>query len=137
MLSNARPGSNQSAVGAVVAREESLCNNVNALRVFVYDAARPCNIPGMSPAAGPRLTGLQRQVLYFYRRVIRTAKTLPQPVRGETLQYARSEFERYREVDKKNYQLVEHLMRKGGRQLELAKDKNVSGISFRQLRKSA
>ncbi|KAK9861583.1 hypothetical protein WJX84_006370 [Apatococcus fuscideae] len=129
MLSNARPGSNQSAVGAVVAREESLCNNVNALRVFVYDAARPCNIPGMSPAAGPRLTGLQRQVLYFYRRVIRTAKTLPQPVRGETLQY--------REVDKKNYQLVEHLMRKGGRQLELAKDKNVSGISFRQLRKSA
>ncbi|KAK9826020.1 hypothetical protein WJX74_005984 [Apatococcus lobatus] len=91
----------------------------------------------MSPAAAPRLTGLQRQVLFFYRRVIRTVRTLPRAERGDISRYARNEFERYRDVDKKNYQLVEHLMRKGARQLELATDKNVSGISFRQLQQPA
>lgn len=53
------------------------------------------------------------------------------------LKQALHPFCRYREVDKKNYQLVEHLMRKGARQLELATDKNVSGISFRQLQRPA
>ncbi|DBA90983.1 hypothetical protein WJX79_010971 [Trebouxia sp. C0005] len=80
----------------------------------------------------PRLSGLQRQVLSLYRTVLRTA-------RGKGLQadpiarFARTEFEsvthcRHRQVDKKNYQLIEHLMRKAKRQLAMVQQKEVTGV---------
>lgn len=69
----------------------------------------------------------QRQVLSLYRTVLRTA-------RGKDLQadpianFARTEFERHRQVDKKNYQLIEHLMRKAKRQLAMVQQKEVTGV---------
>lgn len=41
---------------------------------------------------------------------------------------ARAEFDRYRGVDRKNYQLIEHLMRKAKRQLAMVDQKQVTGI---------
>ena len=35
---------------------------------------------------------------------------------------------RHRQVDKKNYQLIEHLMRKAKRQLAMVQQKEVTGV---------
>ncbi|BDA42309.1 probable succinate dehydrogenase assembly factor 1, mitochondrial at N-terminal half [Coccomyxa sp. Obi] len=63
--------------------------------------------------AAPRMTGLQRQVIHLYRRVMRHSRTRSSDERDTIMTHARKEFDRYRNVDKKNYQLIEHLLRKG------------------------
>ena len=35
---------------------------------------------------------------------------------------------RYRGVDRKNYQLIEHLLRKGGKQLQVLKDSEIATL---------
>ena len=37
----------------------------------------------------------------------------------------------YRGADKRDYQLIEHLLRKGKRQLDMLRDSNVSNVSWR------
>ncbi|KAK9817147.1 hypothetical protein WJX72_010302 [[Myrmecia] bisecta] len=78
----------------------------------------------------PRVSGLQRQVLHFYRNVIRTAREARPAESQQILQFARAEFERYREVDRKNYQLIEHLLRKGTKQLNLLQSTEVIGVQL-------
>eukprot|EP00884_Botryococcus_braunii_P001894 jgi/Botrbrau1/11705/Bobra.0195s0034.1 len=75
---------------------------------------------------GVRLSGLQRQVLHFYRSVLRQARIKPENERSGILQYARAEFERNRHADRKNYQLVEHLLRQGKKKVELWTSPGVS-----------
>ncbi|KAL3142548.1 hypothetical protein ABBQ38_002870 [Trebouxia sp. C0009 RCD-2024] len=77
----------------------------------------------------PRLSGLQRQVLSLYRTVLRTARAKGQEA-DPIVKFARAEFERYRQVDRKNYQLIEHLMRKAKRQLSLVEQKQVTGVKM-------
>ncbi|CAL8468008.1 g7546 [Coccomyxa elongata] len=78
--------------------------------------------------AAPRMTGLQRQVIHLYRRILRHTRTRSSDERDTIMTHARKEFERYRNVDKKNYQLIEHLLRKGDKQLSLISQSDVSGI---------
>lgn len=71
------------------------------------------------PTTLQRPSGLQRQVLSLYRNALRAARRqeLEQRVGIET--HARCEFDKYRNADKRNYQLIEHLIRRGKRQLEI------------------
>ena len=129
---------------------------------------------------------MQRQVLHFYRRVLREARHKDSKQSLLLHQHARNEFERsvsrtspedeqasqrsslggdsavyyaclnkdcclkengltsslselaagmiahpasrYRGVDRKNYQLIEHLLRKGGKQLQVLKDSEIATL---------
>jgi succinate dehydrogenase assembly factor 1 len=75
-----------------------------------------------------RLTGLQRQVLHFYRSALRAAHAKGPEQKEPILKYARAEFDRYRGVDRKNYQLIEHLLRKGKRQLAMLQQPDVTAV---------
>ena len=76
----------------------------------------------MSPR---RLTGLQKQVLSFYRSVLRTARAKDPDLRDQILQYARLEMEKHRRIERRNVMLVEHYLRKGKKQLEILEHGNV------------
>lgn len=61
----------------------------------------------------PYIAFLQRQALQLARDFIRAAREKPEPLRKEILSEVRSQFEANRSIDKKNVQLIEHLLRKG------------------------
>jgi succinate dehydrogenase assembly factor 1 len=70
-------------------------------------------------------------VLAFYRTVVRQTRKQSAAQRGPIAAYARGEFERHRDVNPKDYQLIEHLVRKGKRQLDMLKEGSVTGVEFR------
>ncbi|KAL4436767.1 hypothetical protein ABPG75_003906 [Micractinium tetrahymenae] len=77
---------------------------------------------------GPKLSGLQRQVLSLYRSVLRVSRAKEQ-AGGESLAaYARQELDSNRGIDRKDIQRIEHLIRKGRRQLDLFQASEVTGI---------
>jgi hypothetical protein len=45
------------------------------------------------------------------------------------MKYAREQFEKHHTVDKRDVMRIEHLLRKGAKQLELAQEPEFSGIS--------
>lgn len=66
-----------------------------------------------------RWSGLQLQAFALYRRALRSIRDKPEATRNDFSQLARSEFEQHRNVSPKNLQQVEHLLRKGQKQLDL------------------
>ncbi|KZL71855.1 heat shock protein [Colletotrichum tofieldiae] len=62
------------------------------------------------------LSGLQREVLSLYRQCIREIRKKP-------------EFDRYITVDKRDFSVVEHLLRKGRRQLETYSSPSIKDVS--------
>ena len=79
---------------------------------------------------GRRLTGLQRQVLSFYRDVIRVARSKDPELKSQILQHARNQIEENKTIERRNVMLVEHLLRKGKRQLEILDNGSIQGIGF-------
>lgn len=80
-----------------------------------------------------RLTGLQKEVFKLYREILRTAQAQTDKAYATTLkQHARSQFDDNREIKKTDIQLIEHLLRKGRRQLELLSDPHTTGIQLHQ-----
>ncbi|PSC70288.1 Found in Mitochondrial Proteome [Micractinium conductrix] len=75
-----------------------------------------------------RLSGLQRQVLSLYRNVLRTSRDKVQAGGDSIAAFGRQEFERYRGLDKKDILRIEHLLRRGRRQLELFQTAEVTGM---------
>lgn len=76
------------------------------------------------------LTGLQRQVFSLYRAVLRAARSKPADQQAVLQQLARREFERYRGVGTRDIQLIEHLLRKGRRQLDVVSRSEVTGLTL-------
>ncbi|EFN55735.1 hypothetical protein CHLNCDRAFT_134067 [Chlorella variabilis] len=76
----------------------------------------------------PRLSGLQKQVLSLYRSALRLSRAKEQQGGEAIAVLARAEIERYRSVSRKDYQLIEHLIRKGKRQLERLQSPEVTGV---------
>ncbi|KAJ5789348.1 uncharacterized protein N7518_006359 [Penicillium psychrosexuale] len=66
-----------------------------------------------------RFSGLQRDVLSLYRKCLREIRNKPEDSRINFRNYARAEFQKYMAVNKKDFNTVEYLLRKGHRQLEL------------------
>ena len=67
------------------------------------------------------VSGLQRDVLHLYRAALRAARrqALDEGSRGAMRAYVRAELERHRGVAKLDVQLIEHLVRKGHKQLKM------------------
>ena len=84
---------------------------------------------GMSGGGARRLSGLQRQVLSLARSVARAARVKPPTVRAAVMARLRQEFEAGQAVDRLDVGRIEHLLRKGGRQLELLRSGAVVGVS--------
>ncbi|PRW33837.1 heat repeat [Chlorella sorokiniana] len=79
-----------------------------------------------------RLSGLQRQVLSLYRSSLRAARAKPGASGDSLAAMARSEIEKHRDIDRKDILLIEHLIRKGRRQLELLSSASVTGVMHLQ-----
>lgn len=77
-----------------------------------------------------RLSGMQKQVLSLYRSFLRAARTKPAESRKDIESFVGAEFRKNAKVDKKDFQSVEFLMRRGHKQLEMLKSRDVSGFSY-------
>lgn len=76
-----------------------------------------------------RLSGLQRDVLSLYRKCLRAARHKPHDTRPNFYAFARKEFEKNLEMDKKDFGTIEFLLRKGQRQLETYEAPNITNIA--------
>lgn len=82
--------------------------------------------------SGRQLGGLQKQALALYRQVLRAARTKPEDGRAGIEALARSEFERHRAIARKDFNRIEHLLRRGTRQLDVLKQADVGGVQMIQ-----
>jgi succinate dehydrogenase assembly factor 1 len=65
------------------------------------------------------VSGLQRDVLHLYRAALRAARRqADEGSRAALREYARSQFDAHRGVAKLDVQLIEHLLRKGHKQIK-------------------
>ena len=70
-----------------------------------------------------RRSKIQIQVLSLYREFLRVAKNKP-----GVREYIRSEFRKNAKIARTDTLHIEHLLRRGQRQLELLKTKEVEGV---------
>ncbi|KAK2005067.1 hypothetical protein LX36DRAFT_649017 [Colletotrichum falcatum] len=75
------------------------------------------------------LSGLQREVLSLYRQCIREIRKKPENAQPHFQTFARAEFDMYITVDKRDFSVVEHLLRKGRRQLEMYSSPSIKDVS--------
>jgi len=75
---------------------------------------------------------MQKDVLSLYRSAVRLARKKSQGRDGEKalLKVVRDEFEKHREIEKTNILKIEHLIRKGKRQIALLGSDSVHNISI-------
>ncbi|KAF9452886.1 hypothetical protein P691DRAFT_793671 [Macrolepiota fuliginosa MF-IS2] len=73
-----------------------------------------------------RRSGLQRDVLALYRRALRMVKTKPQSTQHKFLLFVRYTFhQNATSILPRDVSAIEHLLRKGTRQLEIYEDPGV------------
>ena len=77
----------------------------------------------------PRLSGLQKDVLGLYRRCLRACRKKPADTRLNFESFARREFAKNMNVDKKDFSTIEFMLRKGNRQLEIYEQPGVRNIA--------
>ncbi|QLQ78413.1 hypothetical protein HG537_0A06600 [Torulaspora globosa] len=65
-----------------------------------------------------RLSGLQKEVLHLYRACLRVAHTKPRANQAHFVQYTRQEFGKYKDLPKKDFTTIEHLLRVGRKRME-------------------
>ncbi|KAF6814262.1 hypothetical protein CSOJ01_04153 [Colletotrichum sojae] len=81
--------------------------------------------------AGARrgLSGLQKEVLALYRQCLREIRKKPERCGRERADHCcRTEFDKYLTVDKRDFSVVEHLLRKGRRQLETYSSPSIKDV---------
>ncbi|KAK5658743.1 hypothetical protein OQA88_1552 [Cercophora sp. LCS_1] len=66
-----------------------------------------------------RLSGLQKEILSLYRQCLRECRKKPESTRAHFQTFARHEFDKNINVDKRDFAAIEFLLRKGRRQLEM------------------
>ncbi|KAF8422864.1 complex 1 protein-domain-containing protein [Tirmania nivea] len=75
-----------------------------------------------------KLTGLQRDVLSLYRACLRQARLKPVETRENFRQFARDEFRSHVDVDRKDFNTIEYLLRTGRRKLETYSSEGIRNI---------
>ena len=65
----------------------------------------------------------------LYRHCLRSARTKPSQTRPNFEAFARREFEKHLDLDKKDFGAIEFLLRKGERQLETYAAPNITNIA--------
>ncbi|KAJ3509998.1 hypothetical protein NLJ89_g4919 [Agrocybe chaxingu] len=74
----------------------------------------------------PIKSGLQKDVLKLYRRALRMVRSKPAPVRAKFQLFVRYTFhDNATKVSPRNVSFIEHLLRKGTRQVEAYEDPGV------------
>lgn len=75
-----------------------------------------------------RLSGLQREVLQLYRKSLRVVRTKPVEFQGHWREYVKGEFAKFSHIQKKQFSVVEHLIRTGHRKLEMYLNPSIKNI---------
>ncbi|KAH8726298.1 complex 1 protein-domain-containing protein [Phaeosphaeriaceae sp. PMI808] len=75
-----------------------------------------------------RLTGLQKDVLSFYRQCLRALREKPTDTQHHFRAFTRSEFRKHLDVGKKDFSTIEYLLRRGRNQLETYRDPGIRDI---------
>ncbi|XP_062098681.1 succinate dehydrogenase assembly factor 1, mitochondrial [Humulus lupulus] len=84
----------------------------------------------MAPSGGPRLSGMQKQVLSLYREFLRAARSKSAEDRCKIESIVSTEFHNNaKQVDRKNYIYIEYLLRRGKKQLDQLKSPATVGLS--------
>lgn len=84
----------------------------------------------MGASSGPRLSGMQKQVLSLYRGFLRAARSKSPEDRHQIELIVSSEFRKNsKEVDRKNFIYIEYLLRRGKKQLEQLKSPDTVRLS--------
>ncbi|MED6120554.1 hypothetical protein PIB30_021875 [Stylosanthes scabra] len=79
---------------------------------------------------GQRLSGMQKQVLSLYRGFLRAARSKSDEDRHRIESIVSDEFRRNStEVDRKNFQYIEYLLRRGKKQLDQLKSPGTTGLT--------
>ncbi|CAB65813.1 Succinate dehydrogenase assembly factor 1, mitochondrial [Schizosaccharomyces pombe] len=76
------------------------------------------------------LSGLQRQVIHFYRRCLHAAKAKEQPYNERWMAFVHQEFRKNQTISKRDFFYIEHLLRVGQRQYEAYSRPEVKDIHF-------
>ncbi|TXG53467.1 hypothetical protein EZV62_022636 [Acer yangbiense] len=84
----------------------------------------------MGASSGPRLSGIQKQVLSLYREFLRVARSKSGEDHRQIESIVSAEFHRNsNEIDRKNFIYIEYLLRRGKKQLEQLKSPDIVGLS--------
>lgn len=84
----------------------------------------------MGASSGPRLSGMQKQVLSLYREFLRAARSKSAEDRRKIESYVSAEFRRNsKEVDRKSFLYIEYLLRRAKKQLEQLKSPDTVRLS--------
>lgn len=84
----------------------------------------------MGNPGGPKLSGMQKQVLGLYRGFLRAARSKSMEERRQIESIVSSEFRRNsKQIDRKNFQYIEYLLRLGKKQLDQLKNPDTIGMS--------
>ncbi|CAL9019799.1 unnamed protein product, partial [Prunus brigantina] len=84
----------------------------------------------MGASRGPRLSGMQKQVLSLYRGFLRAARAKSAEDRQQIESLVSSEFRRNaKEVDRKNFLYIEYLLRRAKKQLDQLRSPDIVGLS--------
>ncbi|RYR27653.1 hypothetical protein Ahy_B01g051673 [Arachis hypogaea] len=77
-----------------------------------------------------RLSGMQKQVLSLYRGFLRVARSKSDKERHKIESIISEEFRRNStEVDRKNFQYIEYLLRRGKKQLDQLRSPGTTGLT--------
>lgn len=77
-----------------------------------------------------KLSGMQKQALSLYRGFLRAARSKPIEDRKRIEMIVSTEFRRNsKEVDRKNFQYIEYLLRLGTKQLDQLKSPDIVSLS--------
>ncbi|KAG8661534.1 succinate dehydrogenase assembly factor 1, mitochondrial isoform X2 [Manihot esculenta] len=84
----------------------------------------------MGASNGPRLSGMQKQVLSLYRAFLRAARLKSPEDRRQIESMVSAEFRHNSQhVDRKNFLYIEYLLRRGKKQLDQLKSPDTVGLS--------
>ncbi|KAK9928142.1 hypothetical protein M0R45_025291 [Rubus argutus] len=84
----------------------------------------------MGASSGPRLSGMQRQVLSLYRGFLRAARLKSADDRQKIESLISNEFRcNAKNVDRKNFLYIEYLLRHGKKQLDQLRSPDTVGLS--------
>lgn len=77
------------------------------------------NLTDLRNTMARKLSGLQREVIHLYRSAVRVAHTKPVENQPHFLQFIHAEFSKYRDLPRKDFTTIEHLLRVGNRRLKM------------------
>ncbi|KDP20119.1 hypothetical protein JCGZ_05888 [Jatropha curcas] len=90
----------------------------------------------MAAPRGPKLSGMQKQVLSLYRAFLRAARLKSPEDRRQIESIVSSEFRRNStQVDRKNFLYIEYLLRRGKKQLDQIRSPDTVSLSSFDLKK--